>query len=72
MKIKRITLAILMAAASTLILGCAEKPQAQESAGRYQGKPDAKPWEAAGKDKAAWEAQLKTRAQNQNDYSRAE
>jgi hypothetical protein len=72
MKIKTFTLAIAIIGSTFMMLGCGEKQQAQESAGRYQGKPDAKPWEAAGKDKATWEAQLKTRAQNQNDYSRAE
>jgi hypothetical protein len=44
----------------------------QESAGRYQGKADAKPWETVGKDKAAWESQIKARAQNQNEYTRTE
>jgi hypothetical protein len=59
-------------AACVLTLGCGEKPQAQESAGRYQGKADSRPWEASGKDKTAWEAQVKARAQNQNEYTRTE
>ena len=70
----RITGALLGAA---LVLGaCGEK--AQTASAR---KSDAKPWETAqsaylaegwkGGDKAAWEQQLRERAQNQNEYSRA-
>lgn len=55
-----------------LLTACGEKQSTTASEGRYQGKADAKPWEASGKDKAAWEAQLKNRAQNQNEYSRTE
>ena len=69
------TLAIL--AAAVLLSACGEKPQ---TAGTK--KSDAKPWEGApgsaymaagwkAGDQAAWEAQLKTRSQGQNEYSRA-
>jgi hypothetical protein len=61
-----------ISAALLLLSACGEKPQAQASGGRYQGKSDGKPWEAFGKDKQAWENQLKARAQSQNEYSRAE
>ncbi len=63
--------------AAALALGaCAEKAQ---TAGTQ--KTDTKPWEASqnayvvqgwkGGDQASWEAQLKARSQNQNEYSRA-
>jgi hypothetical protein len=55
-----------------ILVGCGEKQSVSASEGRYQGKADAKPWELAGKDKQAWEAQLKARAQNQNEYTRTE
>jgi hypothetical protein len=74
MKMKMKSLVVLGAISSSLLLlsACGEKPQAQASGGRYQGKADGKPWDALGKDKQAWENQLKARAQSQNDYSRAE
>jgi len=70
----RITGALLGLA---LLLGaCGEKPQTASAR-----KSDGKPWEStsgaylaegwkAG-DQAAWEQQLRQRAQNQNEYSRA-
>jgi hypothetical protein len=52
--------------------------------GKYQGKPDAQPWQSdpsaslytsskwtAG-DKTSWEAALRTRNQSQNEYSRVQ
>jgi hypothetical protein len=65
-------IALCLATGTMFLTGCGEKQQAQASAGRYQGKPDGKPWEASGKDKQAWETQIKTRAQNQNEYTRTE
>ncbi len=63
--------------------GCAEKPQdAPFKSGKYQGKPDTRPWEGStlvfesGEfkrgEKGAWESAMRTRAQNQNEYSRAQ
>ena len=63
--------------------GCGEKPQviAYEQ-GKYQGKPDSKPWQDAPTDslyttskwnkddKASWESALRARSQNQNEYVR--
>ncbi len=72
MKTSKLALVVGLVVSSAALLGCGEKSGVQESAGRYQGKADARPWEAAGKDKAAWEAQLKARAQNQNEYTRTE
>ena len=62
----------LATSALVLLTACGEKQTTTASDGRYQGKADSKPWEASGKDKAAWESQLKNRAQNQNEYSRTE
>jgi len=72
----------LMAAACMLVLAsaCSEKPQTNAEGVRH----DAPPWSGTGVqpdsgtaftapgwqvgDKTAWQQQLKTRAQNQNDY----
>ncbi len=67
------------------ITGCGEKEQVVVyQQGKYQGKADTKPWEndpgaslyttskwKAG-DKSGWENALKSRNQNQNEYTRAE
>jgi hypothetical protein len=72
MKSNKLVLIAGLIVSSAALLGCGEKNSVQESAGRYQGKADARPWEASGKDKTAWEAQIKARAQNQNEYTRTE
>lgn len=65
--------------------GCGEKEQViAYKQGKYRGKADTKPWEndpgaslyttsrwKAG-DKSGWETALKSRSQNQNEYTRAE
>ena len=72
---KRFAMPVALAAA--LLLGaCAEKAQTAATK-----RSDSKPWEGAQSaymspgwkagDAASWEEQLKTRAQNQNEYSRA-
>ncbi len=63
--------------------GCGEKEQVvMYQQGKYQGKPDTKPWNddpAASLyttskwtkgDKTSWETALKSRTQNQNEYVR--
>jgi hypothetical protein len=69
---------LLLATAAVLALaGCGDKPQGiggvKNDAAPFTGVADTKfaqpGWKAG--DKASWEQQLKTRAQNQNDYSRA-
>ncbi len=68
--------AVLMGA--VLLAGCGEKAQTLDT--KSKG-PDAAPWAASasspfyaadwkGGDKAAWEAQIRTRNQGQNDYAR--
>ncbi len=52
---------------------CGERPQVIEyKQGEYQGKTDARPYEAApwNGDKAKWENDMRGRAQNQNEYKR--
>lgn len=55
------------------LTGCGEKDQVVlYKQGKYQGKPDAKPWDSPefGSDKAKWEGSIKARNQNQNEYRR--
>jgi hypothetical protein len=74
--------ALIAVAAMT---GCGEREQViVYKQGKYQGKADTRPWEndpAAGLyitskwkagDKSGWETALKSRNQNQNEYTRAE
>ncbi len=72
-----LAMAALMGAA--MLAGCGEKPQTLDA--KSSKGPDAAPWSAAasspfyaadwkGGDKAAWEAQIRTRNQGQNDYVR--
>jgi len=61
--------------AAVMLVACTEKPQTTTAR-----KADDKPWATAasayaaagykGGDQAAWEQQLKSRAQGQNEYSR--
>ena len=68
------TLAVLVGLAS-----CGESEQVvRYQQGKYQGKPDGKPWDneplADAKwtkgDQASWENQIKQRNQGQNEYKR--
>ncbi|MDP1690882.1 MAG: hypothetical protein Q8L49_02790 [Burkholderiaceae bacterium] len=66
-----------LAVLALVAAGCAEKAQTATAS----KKVDAKAWESAsspyaaadwkGGDQAAWEAQMRTRAQGQNEYSRS-
>jgi hypothetical protein len=68
---------IVGGALALALAGCGEKPQVLEAGKK---KPDAKAWEANSSpyvatgfkpgDQAAWEQQLRTRAQAQNEYAR--
>ncbi|MEY2872754.1 MAG: hypothetical protein RLZZ373_125 [Pseudomonadota bacterium] len=64
MSTRRRTLAIAVALAAALLAGCGERTQELRTK-----QPDQAPY--AGGDKAAWEAQIKARNQNQNEYVRA-
>lgn len=67
----------------TAISGCGEREQViQYQQGKYQGKPDSKPWESAPGDspytsskwtkgdKSSWESTIRSRNQSQNEYVR--
>ena len=81
MRTRTIATALFVAAAAALAAGCSETPQdAPLTAGKYQGKPDTRPWEGEAQafagaefkrgDKASWEAALKSRSQAQDEYVR--
>lgn len=70
---------LVMGIAAVFVLAaCGEKPQTASAATK---KADGKPWEASaganlapgwkGGDQAAWEEQIRARAQAQNEYLRA-
>ena len=80
---RKLAVAALVVAAG--LAGCGEKEQViVYQQGKYQGKPDTRPWEnepgaslsTTSKwtkgDKSSWEAALRSRNQNQNEYTRAE
>ncbi len=53
--------------------GCGESPSVTVyKQGKYQGKPDAQPWDndLFKGDKLAWETAIKKRNEGQNEYSR--
>ena len=71
-----ITRIVCVAALATALAACGEKPQTAATK-----KSDGKPWEGAQNsfvaqgwkagDQGSWESQMRTRAQGQNEYSRA-
>ena len=81
---RRLLGAALLAAAAMLLAACGESSQVVVyKQGKYQGKPDGKPedsqppaWSTAQKwdrgNKVAWEAAIKSRNANQNEYTRTE
>ena len=78
----RTVLAVLAALGLAALAGCGERPQAEATYkhGKYQGKPDTRPWDNAplayGNDKwtqgnkTTWEDELKGRTLNQNENTR--
>jgi len=81
----KLILAVTAIALGAGLAACGEREQViVYKQGKYQGKPDAQPWQSdpsaslytsskwtAG-DKTSWEAALRARNQNQNDYSRVQ
>ncbi len=64
---------LLAGAAALLLAACGERPQVIEyKQGKYQGTPDKPAWDSAkfNGDRAAYEAAIKQRNQNQNEYRR--
>ncbi|HEY9194074.1 MAG TPA: hypothetical protein VIO81_14490 [Methyloversatilis sp.] len=55
------------------LAGCGDRAQVVVyKQGQYQGKPDGKPWDndAFSGDRTEWEATIRARNQNQNEYRR--
>ncbi|MEK7361582.1 MAG: hypothetical protein AAB133_05830 [Pseudomonadota bacterium] len=82
---RKFMVAISVLVATVVLAGCGEDEQViVYKQGKYQGKADTKPWEndpgasayPASKwtkgDKNSWETALKSRNQNQNEYTRTE
>jgi hypothetical protein len=84
MRLRTLALAALAIGAAVLA-GCGEREQVVVyKQGKYQGKPDAKPWDSdpgaavytpqkwTKGDQTSWENALKARNMSQNEYTRAE
>ncbi|MBE0621594.1 MAG: hypothetical protein IH605_13450 [Burkholderiales bacterium] len=80
---RKLVIAAAALAITAGLAGCGEKDQVvMYQQGKYQGKPDTKPWDddpAASLyttskwtkgDKSSWEDALRTRSQSQNEYVR--
>ncbi len=68
-----VVIAAIAAIAALGLAGCGENQQVTVyKQGKYQGKPDTKPWDSPqfGGDKAKWEREIQTRTQGQNEYVR--
>ena len=68
---RKLVVAALVVSAG--LAGCGEKEQViVYQQGKYQGKPDQTPYEAApfNGNKTEWERTIKTRNQSQNEYKR--
>lgn len=70
---RKLILAVCACLVALGLSACAEKEQVVVyKQGKYQGKPDTKPWDSPGfgGDKAKWEGSIRARNQNQNEYKR--
>jgi len=70
---KSVIVAAFAAIATLGLAGCGENQQVTVyKQGKYQGKPDTKPWDSPeyGGDQAKWERAIETRTQAQNEYVR--
>ena len=85
MRLRTFTLAVAAAIAVAGLTACGERDQVVVyKQGKYQGKPDAKPWDSdpaaavytpqkwTKGDQTSWENALKARNLTQNEYTRAE
>jgi len=64
---------VLLCLAAAVLAACGESTQViQYKAGKYQGKPDARPWESAtyAGDKARWDSDIRARSDGQNELKR--
>ena len=82
---RKLVVAVAALALTAGLAGCGEHDQVVAyQQGKYQGKPDTKPWDndpgaslyTTSKwtkgDKSSWETALKSRTENQNEYTRTE
>jgi hypothetical protein len=70
---RSLSIVIAAALAASLLAGCGERDQVVVyKQGKYQGKPDSKPWDSPefGGDKGKWETAIKARNLNQHEYRR--
>lgn len=80
---RKLIVAVAALVATAGLAGCGETEQViVYQQGKYQGKPDTKPWENepgsslyttskwSKGDKSSWEATLRSRSQGQNEYVR--
>jgi hypothetical protein len=70
---KKTIVSLLACALSVLFLSACERTQVTTyKQGEYQGKKDSQPWDNAkyAGDKTAWESDMRSRNQNQNEYKR--
>ena len=78
---RRLTVSLAALALTAGLAGCGEAEQViVYQQGKYQGKPDTRPWDNAPGadttskwtkgDKSSWEAALRARSQGQNEYVR--
>ena len=85
MNTRRLILGGAVLAVAVALGACGEREQViVYKQGKYQGKPDAQPWQSdpaaslytsskwTQGDKTSWEAAIRMRNQNQNEYSRAQ
>jgi hypothetical protein len=84
MRARKLILAGAVIAIAAGLSACGEREQViVYKQGKYQGKPDAQPWQSdpasslyttstwTKGDQRSWESALRTRNQNQNEYNRA-
>ena len=80
---RKLAFAVAVLAFATGLAGCGERAQViVYEQGKYQGKPDTKPWDSepgaslyttskwSKGDKSSWESALRSRSQSQNEHVR--
>jgi len=70
---RTVLIAAIASIAALGLAGCGENQQVTiYKQGKYQGKPDTKPWDSPqyGGDMAKWEREIQQRTQSQNEYVR--
>jgi hypothetical protein len=73
MRARALVLAVVVATAAAGLAACGEQHSTPiQKTGRYQGKPDTRPWDSPewGGDRARWEREIEARTTNQNEYVR--